>query len=131
VCLAVTVTIPQATALGTGGGTARTATVGVVTTREFRAAVVATRLSGGSTPTAEVRVGLARRVAGSWRELGERRLGETYFWNTVSGPRAVCRLEIATAGTRPSFEPHVTVALLLTPSLGCGRTFRIPFARTG
>jgi Arylmalonate decarboxylase len=55
-------------------------------TQEFRVAVVATRLSGGSPPTAEVRVGFARRVRGRWREFDERRLGERYFWNTVSGP---------------------------------------------
>ncbi len=107
-------------------GAARFATVAAITTQEFRVAVVAKRLNGGSTPTAEVRVGLARRVGGSWREFGEQRLRETYFWNTVSGPRAVCRLEINTAGTRSASRPHVTVRLLLSPSLGCGRTYRVP-----
>jgi hypothetical protein len=106
----------------------RTATVAVVTTQDFRAAVSARRLTGGPVPTAEVRVGLARRVGSGWRELGERRLEETYFWRTVSGPRAVCRLAIATAGARPSFQPYVTLQLLLSPSLGCGRTYRIPLA---
>lgn len=109
-------------------GSPRIATVAVVTTKDFRVAVLARRLTGDSAPTAEVRVGLARRLGSGWRELGERRLAETYFWHTVSGPRAVCRLAIATTGTRPSFQPYVTVQVLLSPSLGCGRTYRIPLS---
>jgi hypothetical protein len=107
---------------------ARTATVALVTTQDVRVAVVARRLAGGSPPMAEVRVGVARRVGGGWRELGEQRLEETYFWHTVSGPRALCRLALATTGARPSFRPYATVQLLLSPSLGCGRTHRIPLA---
>ena len=94
-------------------------------TQEFRVAVVAKRLDGGSTPTAEVTVGPARRVGGSWREFGAQRLRETYFWHTLSGPRAICRLEINTAGTRAASGPHVTVRLLLSPSVGCGRMYRV------
>ena len=71
-------------------------------------------------------MGLARRVGGSWREFGEQRLRETYFWHTLSRPRAVCRLEINTAVPRSASGPQVTVQLLLSPSLGCGRTYRIP-----
>lgn len=104
----------------------RVVTVGEVTTKDYRAVVVAHRL-GGSPPTAEVRVGSARRVGGRWRELGEKRLDETYFWNSVTGPGAVCRLEIETvAPGRRSFKPAVTVRLLQSPSLGCGDTYRIP-----
>jgi hypothetical protein len=106
-------------------GAARFATVATITTQEYRVVVVAKRLNGGSTPTAEVRVGLARRIGGSWREFGEQRLRETYFWHTLDGPRAVCRLEINTAGPRSASGPHVTVRLLLSPSLGCGRTYRL------
>jgi hypothetical protein len=106
----------------------RTASVALLTTRDFRVAVVAIRLNGGASPTAEARVAVAQRVGASWRESGERRLDETYFWRTVSGPRAVCRLEVMTAGSQPSFRPHVTVQLLLSPSLGCGRTYRLPLA---
>jgi hypothetical protein len=105
---------------------ARFATVAAITTQDFRVAVVARRLDGGSAPTADVRVSVARRVGGSWRESGERRLGETFFWNNVSGPRAVCRLEINTAGTRSASGPHVMAQLLLSPSLGCGRRYRVP-----
>ncbi len=106
----------------------RIVSVAVLTTRDFRVAVVAKRLNGGVTPTAEVRFAVARRVRSGWRETGETRLRETYFWHTVTGPRAVCRLEIATAGLRGSFRPRVTVQLVLSPSLGCGRTYRVPLA---
>jgi hypothetical protein len=101
----------------------RVASIASATTRDFRVAVVARRLTAGPPPTAEVRVGTAYRANGSWLETGEMRLRETYFWRTVTGPRAVCRLEIATASSR---APHVMVQLLLSPSLGCGRTYRIP-----
>jgi hypothetical protein len=104
----------------------RIANVGVITTHDFRVAVVARRLAGGSTPAAEVRVGLARRIQGSWRELPERKLGETYFWNTVSDAHAICRLQIETVGTRRRPGSQVTVQLLLSPSLGCGRVYRLP-----
>lgn len=108
----------------------RVATVGVVTTKDFRAVVVAERVSGESPPTAHVSVGYAWRIGGSWRELGEKRLGESYFWNSVTGPRAVCRLEIETvAPGQRSFRPAVTVRLLQSPSLGCGETYRIPLVR--
>jgi hypothetical protein len=105
----------------------RVASVATVETRDFRVAVVAYRVSGGAAPTAEVRLAIAQRSAGGgWRERGERRLEETYFWRTVSGPRSVCKLEIATPATLSSVRPHVTVQLLLSPSLGCGRAHRFP-----
>jgi hypothetical protein len=100
-------------------------TVGEVTTQDYRAVVLAHRL-GGAPRTAKVRVGFARRVSGRWRELGERRLDETYFWRTVTGPRAVCRLEIETVGPGARVRPSVTVRLLLSPSIGCGNTYRVP-----
>jgi hypothetical protein len=111
---------------GVGQSVARTATVAVVTTPEFRVAVVARRAADASTPTAEVRVRIARRVGRSWPELVERRLDETYFWNTVSRPHAICRLAIETVGTRRRSGSQVTVRLLLSPSVGCGRTHKIP-----
>jgi hypothetical protein len=120
----------QSTAMGSRSDSRqsapRVATVALTTTQEFRVALVATRLRGASPPTAEVRVGLARRIGGSWREFGERRLGETYFWNTVSRPHAICRLEIDTVGSRRGSGSRVTVQLLLTPSVGCGRVYRFP-----
>lgn len=58
------------------------ASIASVTTQEFRVAVVATRLTGGATPTADVRVAIAQGIAGRWREKGETRLKGTYFWRT-------------------------------------------------
>jgi hypothetical protein len=102
----------------------RAVSIATVTTHDFRAAVVATRLTGGATPTADVRVAIAQRIAGRWREKAETRLKETYFWRTVTGPRAICKLELATA--RSPQSPYVAIRLLQSPSLGCGRTHRIP-----
>ena len=104
----------------------RVASVATLTTKDFRVAVVARRLNGGATPTADVRVAVARRVGGAWREWAEKRLDETYFWHTVIGPRSVCRLEIATPARPISARLHVTVQLLQSPSLGCGLTYRVP-----
>jgi hypothetical protein len=120
VCLA-TVAAFQTTA----SSAEKVATIGAITTKDFRVAVVATRLAGAP-PTADVRVGMARRVGSSWRELGERRLPGTYFWHTMSGPRPVCRLQVTTAGRGGSFRPFVVVQLLQSPSLGCGRAYRFP-----
>lgn len=106
--------------------TKRAASVAIVTTRDFRVAVVAQRLDGGAAPTAEVRVAVAQRVASRWRERGETRLNETYFWRTITGPRAVCKLDVATATSPRGARPHVAVQLLRSPSLGCGPTHRIP-----
>jgi hypothetical protein len=127
--LSAVVLAGSATATSSGSGALqsarRTATVAVVTTPAFRVAVVARRVSGALPPTAEVRVGLARRVGVSWREFGEKRLLETYFWNTVSRPHAICRLAIVTVGTRRSPRSQVTIQLLLSPSVGCGRVYRV------
>ena len=97
--------------------------VATVTARDLRAAVVAVRTSGGTIPTAEVRVALARKIDGSWRETGEMRLREAYFWRTASGPASICRLEIATAAS-PTSRGYVAVQLLRSPSLGCGPLHR-------
>jgi hypothetical protein len=123
----VAVSQPGAAALQSRArqSSSRTATVAVVTTQEFRVAVVATQMAGASTPTAEVRVGIARRVGRSWREFVERRLDETFFWNTLSRPHAICRLTIETVGVRRRPGSQLTVRLLLSPSVGCGRTYRI------
>lgn len=114
---------------GASDADARSATLATLTTRDFRAAVVARRLDGGGTPAAEVRVALARRAGTGWRELRESLLGEAFFWHTVTGPRAVCRFAVDSAGSSPSYDPYVTVRLLVSPSLGCGRTFRLPLPR--
>jgi hypothetical protein len=92
----------QSEALASRNTAPRTATAAIVTTPEFRVAVVATRLMGDSPPTGDVRLGFARNVGSSWREFDERRLGQRCFWNAVSRPQAICRLEIASVATRRS-----------------------------
>jgi hypothetical protein len=80
--------------------TPRYASVATLTTRDFRVALGAYRVDREATPTADVRLAVARRVGS--------------------------RLEISTGGSQQSFRLHVTVQLLLSPSLGCARTHRVP-----
>jgi hypothetical protein len=112
----------------TDGSQTTRKTVASLTTRDVRVVVEATRVNRGATPAARVRVAIARRVRGTWRELREARLRQTYFWHALTGPHAVCRLELATTRSRVAYRPYVVVQLLQSPSLGCGRTYRIPLA---
>jgi len=125
--VALAVMLPSAAGARSGAQTRaeRVAAVATATTSDFRVAVVAERLGGGATPTAEVTAAVAQRVGRSWRERRELRLAETYFWRTVTGPRAVCRVEIATASTPTGGRPYVSIRLLQSPSLGCGPTHRL------
>src|SRR5215471_12824599 len=104
------------------------ATIATLAVRDVRVAVGAQRSSGGAMPTADVRLAVAKRVGSGWRKRGEMRLRGTYFWHTVNGPRSICRLQIATAGTRASFRPYIVVQLLRSPALGCGdvQRFTLP-----
>lgn len=109
----------------TGSAAKRVASIAILTTLDFRVALVAHRLGAGAAPTAEVRIAVARRVGGGWRERSELRLRETYFWHTLTGPRSVCRLEVATTSSRSRGGPHVVFQLLRSPALGCGPTHRL------
>ena len=60
------------------------------------------------------------RSGGRWRETNEKSLAGPYFWKTITGPLAVCRLELRTAGGKP----RALVQLLRSPSLGCGPVTR-------
>ena len=102
-----------------GAAVARIATA---TTTDFRVVLTAEKRGGGGAPTAVVRLTSEQRIDDRWRRTGAHRLNGTYFWNTVTGPRAVCRLELKTTGASMKPRPRVIVQLLLTPSLGCGRT---------
>jgi hypothetical protein len=104
-------------ALATGGASAaETRTIAESSTTDFRVVVQATNLGGGGgAPAATVTVRTFERSGGAWRRTNERRLAGTYFWKTITGPLAVCRLQIQT--TR---RPHAIVQLLRSPSLGCG-----------
>jgi hypothetical protein len=117
---------PLAAGARTDASPAAQKTVASLTTRDVRVVVVATRVTGGAALAAEVRVRTALRVRGAWRESRETRLGRTYFWHTVSGPHAVCRIELGTTRSRVAYRPYVVVQLLQSPSLGCGPTHRIP-----
>jgi hypothetical protein len=107
---------------------AATKTIGAVIAVDVRATLVATRTGTGSAPAATVTVELDRRTGSGWQRAVTRRLAGTYFWNSVTGPAAICRLDLATAG-RGRTAPHLDVQLLVTPSIGCGKTQSVTLTR--
>jgi hypothetical protein len=94
-------------------------TIGTASTNDFRVVLTATKLGGGSAPAARVTVTTSRKVGSGWHRTGVSRLAGTYFWKTLTAPRAVCRLELRTTGGVTS-SPRAVVQLLQTPSVGCG-----------
>ncbi len=104
---------------GSHAGAAASRTIGTASTSDFRIVVTATKLGGGSAPEARATVTTSRKAVAGWRRIGVDRLAGTYFWKTVTAPRAVCRLELRTTGSATS-RPRALVQLLQTPSLGCG-----------
>ena len=113
-----------AAALATAGreqAPATAKTIASTSTSDFRVVVSAANLGGGGgAPEAAVTVRTFERAGGDWRRTNERRLAGPYFWKTLTGPHAVCRLEIRTTAAKAGFRPHATVQLLRSPSLGCG-----------
>jgi hypothetical protein len=99
------------------------ATIGSAAAVDFRVVLTARPTSQESAPTAAVTATVYRRGRDAWERTVSRRLPGTFFWNVVKGPRAVCRLSIATAGTA---RPHATIRLLLSPSLGCAQPYVLP-----
>jgi hypothetical protein len=117
-----------------GSGSSRQApttekVIASTTTSDYRVVVTAEKHGPGSAPEAALTATTFKRRPGGWERIREHRLSGTYFWKTVSGQKAVCRLEIRTAGTRPGFRPRATVQLLLTPSLGCAPTANLALGR--
>ena len=105
------------------GSGAATKTIATASTSDFRVALTATNLGGGGgAPEARVTLTTSRKTDGGWRRTGVHRLPGTYFWKTVTGPLAVCLLDLRTTGA-----PRVLVRMLQSPSLGCGpqATFRL------
>jgi hypothetical protein len=100
------------------GAASASRTVATATTSDFRVVVVARKLGGGSAPEARVTVRTFERRSADWRATGVHTLAERYFWNTLTRPRVVCRLEMRTTGGRS--KPTAVVQLLQSPSLGCG-----------
>jgi hypothetical protein len=115
--VALTLSLAANATAAPAGATVAAATIATATSSYFRADLVARRAGGGNAPTAAVTLTTYHRTGGVWHTLTSRRLPGTFFWKTLSGPRALCRFELASA-----HRPHVTVQLLLTPSLGCGKT---------
>jgi hypothetical protein len=111
-------------ATGASAASASATPIATVTTSDFRVVVTAEKTGSGSAPTATVRVITSKRSGRSWRRTGAHRLGGSYFWNTVTGPHAVCRLDIRTSSLEARARPYVVVQLLLTPALGCGAAQR-------
>ncbi|MGH2935995.1 MAG: hypothetical protein ACRDL2_15985 [Gaiellaceae bacterium] len=91
-------------------------TIASAATADFRAALVAHPTSGGATPSAAVTLVTYRRVTGGWHRMAGKRVAGTYFWKTITAPRAVCRFELASAG-----RAHVVAQLLVSASIGCGK----------
>jgi hypothetical protein len=108
-----------------GDAAAGTARIGTATTSDFRVVLTATKLGGGAAPEARVTVTTSRKTGAGWRRTGTDRLAGTYFWKTVTGPQAVCRLELRTTGGVTS-SPRAVVQVLQTPSLGCGPQAAFP-----
>jgi hypothetical protein len=92
-------------------------TIASAASSDFRAELVARRTSGGAAPAATVTLTTYARSEQGWQRLESRHLGGSYFWKTLTGGRSICRFELATAR-----RPHVTVQLLVSPALGCGKT---------
>ena len=104
----------------TASGAIASKTIATAASTDFRADLVAQKSSSGSAPTATVTLTTYRQAAGGWQRIGSRRVTGTYFWNTVTGPRAVCRFELASAG-----HAHVAAQVLVSPSVGCGKAVSV------
>jgi hypothetical protein len=113
-----------ATALASTGAAGATTTaqitIATASATGFRVDVLAQRTGAGEAPTATVTLVTYRQTDRTFKLLSRARLRGTFFWKTITGPRAVCTLNLATAGTA-----HVTVQLLTSPAIGCGSTTTI------
>jgi hypothetical protein len=125
---ALVVTYAAAGAARSERATDQTKTIAAASTSDFRLELTATRQADPSgAPTATVRLAVSKRAGSGWRRTAVRPLsGGPYFWHTVTGPLAVCSLEIRTTAAKPGFAPHAVVQLLRSPSLGCGPAARFP-----
>jgi hypothetical protein len=120
---ATAVLLALAAAHAASAAAAPVKTIGTAATVDYKIVLTAQPSSGGSAPTARVVATSYRRSRGQWQRTGAHRLVGTFFWYVVSGPRAVCELSIVTATRRA--RPHATVRLLVSPSIGCSRSYTI------
>ena len=114
--LTLAVAAAAALVLVPAAGAVSSKTIATATSTDFRADLVARSTGGGGAPSAVVTVVTYRRAARGWQRIGSRRVAGTYFWKTITGPRAICVFELASAGSA-----HVTAQLLVSPSTGCGK----------
>jgi hypothetical protein len=121
VLLAAFLVVAVVAPLTSTAGSSAARTIATSQTVELRVALVATKTSGGAAPSARASVVVFRRAGGKWKRLTVAPLPGGYFWKVLTGPGAVCRLEISTSSGR-SPGGHATVSLLESPSLGCGPT---------
>ena len=123
IAAAVSVTVALSivsVALAGGGTAAPSARIAELSTTDLRAVVTATRRGNETPPTAQVIVTTFKRATGGWSRTGKHALPGTYFWNTVTGPNAVCRLDLRGGSQAPTKRPRLVIQLLTTPSIGCG-----------
>jgi len=113
--------IVVALALASLASAATSKTIASAASTDFRAELVARPTSGGAAPSAAVTLVTYRRTADGWQRITRRPFPGKYFWKTITGPRAVCRFELASAGAA-----HVIAQLVVSPSIGCGRTTTVP-----
>jgi hypothetical protein len=107
---------------------AKATTIATATSLDYRVDVTARKISGGNAPTAEIIVTNYQRSNGHWRPAGTSQIPGIYFWKTVSAPHSLCRLEIDTARAPAAGVPRAIVQVLVSPSIGCGRTQTIPLS---
>jgi hypothetical protein len=100
-----------ATAEGAATHSTLTAAIATASSTDFRAELVARRSSGGSAPTATVTLTTFERNGSVWRKLTSKRLDGSFFWKTVSSPRAICRFELASARLRQAGHRAAAVPL--------------------
>jgi hypothetical protein len=84
---------------------------------DFRTVLTAIRGAGGDgVLPATVRITAYERSGDQWKSLGHQTVGDpdSWFWNVVSGPGAICRF--STSGLAPY---PVEVRLLVSDSIGC------------
>ncbi|HEY8456841.1 MAG TPA: hypothetical protein VIL34_14720 [Actinopolymorphaceae bacterium] len=124
--LTVSPVLTPSTAAAAGAGVrADTETDGTVVasanTQQVRFVVTAQPRSGAQNepPEASVDVAAFERRGGEWASVGRQSLDETWFWEVVTGPQAVCRLSLS---EHP--EPRLTLSLRYSPSLGCAEPTR-------
>ena len=102
--------------------TPKTTTIASATSLDYRVVLGVRKNPGGNAPTAEVIVTTYVRSNSRWHHAGSRNLPGTYFWKTVSAPHSLCRLEIDSTSSTGARGPRAIVQLLVSPSIGCGRT---------